>query len=70
MANNLVETEKTTDVPLTLRVGGQAESVNVVGQSPIVDMTNTTVNTRVRQEEFERLPVGRNYQTLVGLTQA
>lgn len=67
VANNLVETEKTTDVPISLRVGGQAESVNVVGQSPIVDMTNTTVNTRVRQEEFERLPVGRNYQTLVGL---
>jgi hypothetical protein len=66
--DNLVETEKTTDIPISLRVAGQAEVVTVVGQTPIVDMTNTTVNTRVREEEFARIPVGRSYQTLVGLT--
>ncbi len=42
-------------------------AVEVVGVVPIVDMTNTSVNTRVRQDEFQRLPVVRNYQALMGM---
>ena len=34
--------------------------------TPIVDMTNVAVQTRVRSEEFQKLPVGRSYQTLIG----
>ena len=37
-----------------------------MGETPIVDATNTAANTRVRREEFEKLPVGRSYQALIG----
>jgi hypothetical protein len=63
--DNLVETEKTTTVPLTLEVGGLTNAITVTGETPIVDLTNVTSNLRVRREEFERLPVGRSYQSLV-----
>ncbi len=67
-AGNLVETEKTTAVPITMRVGALTDSVTVVGQTPLVDRTNAAANTRVRREEFEALPVGRTYQALIGVT--
>ena len=59
-----METEKTTTVPIELRVGGLTDTVTVTGETPIVDLTNVTANIRVRREEFERLPVGRSYQAL------
>ncbi len=65
LTDNLVETEKTTTVPIALRVGGLTDTVTVTGETPLVDMTNVTGNIRVRREEFERLPVGRSYQALV-----
>lgn len=65
LTDNLVETEKTTSVTITLRVGGLTDTVTVTGETPIVDLTNVTGNTRIRREEFERLPVGRSYQSLV-----
>ena len=68
LTDNLVETEKTTNVPFALRVGSLTDSVTVTGETPIVDLTNVTANTRVRREEFERLPVGRSYQSLIGVT--
>ncbi len=68
LTDNLVETEKTTSVPVTLKVGGLTDSVTVTGETPIVDLTNVTANTRVRKEEFERLPVGRSYQSLIAAT--
>src|SRR5262245_58498089 len=63
--DNLVETDKTTVVPFTLKVGALSDTVRVVGDTPIVDITNTAANTRVRREEFEKLPVGRSYQALI-----
>ena len=64
VTDNLVESEKTTDVRVTLRLAGQAAEVTVTGEVPIVDRTNTSVNTRLRDDEFQKLPVGRSYQTL------
>ena len=52
-------------VSVQLKVGGLTDSVTVTGETPIVDLTNVTGNTRIRREEFERLPVGRSYQSLV-----
>jgi len=63
---NLVETDKTTAVPFVMKVGALTSTVQVIGDKPIVDMTNTTANTRVRSEEFEKIPVGRSYQALIG----
>ena len=64
--DNLVETDKTTDVPFTLRVGALTDVVQVIGDTPIVDATTATANTRLRQEELEKLPVaGRSYLSVL-----
>ena len=64
--DNLVETDKTTAVPFTMKVGSLTDTVQVLGDTPIVDITNTTANTRIRSDQFEKLPVGRSYQALIG----
>jgi hypothetical protein len=64
--DNLVETDKTTSVAFVMRIGALTDTVTVLGDSPIVDATSVTATTRVRREEFEKLPVGRTYQALIG----
>lgn len=64
--DNLVEVEKTTTVPIDMRVGALTDTVQVVGETPIVDPTTVTATTRLSKDEFEKLPVGRSYQALVG----
>jgi hypothetical protein len=66
ITGNLVEAQKTTVVSTSLSVAAVAETTTVVGDVPIVDATNQTQQTRLRSEEFQRLPVGRSYQTLIG----
>jgi outer membrane receptor protein involved in Fe transport len=65
-ADNLVEVEKTTSVAFTLRVGGLTDTVQVIGETPIVDPTTVTATTRLSKDEFEKIPVGRSYQALIG----
>ncbi len=64
--DNLVEVEKTTSVPLTMTVGALTDTVQVVGETPIVDRTTVTATTRLSKDEFEKLPVGRSFQALTG----
>ncbi len=64
--DNLVETDKTTNVPFAMKIGALTDTVTVLGDTPMVDATNVTATTRVRREEFEKLPVGRSYQALIG----
>lgn len=66
VTDNLVEVEKTTHVPVTMQVATLTESTTVIGQVPIVDPGNQTQQARLRDDEFEKLPIGRNYQTLMG----
>lgn len=66
VTDNLVETEKTTNVTVALKVGQLTETVRVTGETPIVDMTNVAANTRVRNDQFEKLAIGRSYQSLIG----
>jgi carboxypeptidase family protein len=50
---------------LTLKVGGLEEVVEVVGSSPVVDITSTTAGGTLDSEQLKHLPVGRNFtQTL------
>jgi hypothetical protein len=65
-ANSLVETSKTTMVDLKMSVGGLTDVIQVKGESPIVDPSTVAQTTRVSREEFEKLPVGRSYQALMG----
>jgi hypothetical protein len=66
LTDNLVEAERTTNVPVSLKVAGVEVATTVTGSTPIVDAKNQTLETRVRAEEFSRMAVGRNYQSLIG----
>lgn len=64
VTNNLVESQRKTDVPVTLKLSSQKAEVVVTGEVPIVDKTNASLETRRRAKEFEKMPVGRSYQNL------
>lgn len=66
VTGNLVEAEKTTVVSVVLALTTVGESTTVVGEVPIVDALNQTQTSRLRADEFQRLPIGRSYQTLIG----
>ena len=66
VTDNLVEAERTTVVPVVLALSALGETTTVVGEVPIVDAMNQTQMARLRADEFQRLPVGRSYQTLIG----
>jgi carboxypeptidase family protein/TonB-dependent receptor-like protein len=66
LTDNLVESERTTELNVSMKVQTQVETITVTGEAPIVDMTNSAVSTKVRAEEFQRLPMGRSYQALMG----
>ena len=51
----------------TLRVG-VTESITVTAEAPLVDVKQSATATSVRAEEFERLPVGRDFASVVTLT--
>ncbi len=65
-SDNLVEVEKTTSVPLAMTVGQLTDTVEVIGETPIVDRTTVTATARLSKDEFEKIPVGRSYQALTG----
>jgi hypothetical protein len=64
--DNLVEVDKTTTVSFNMRIGALTDTVMVVGETPIVDPTTVTATTRLSRDEFDKLPVGRSYQALIG----
>jgi hypothetical protein len=66
VTDNLVEVEKTTSVEIAMRIGALTDTVQVIGETPIVDPTTVTATTRISKEEFEKLPVGRSYQAIIG----
>ncbi|HXG89538.1 MAG TPA: carboxypeptidase regulatory-like domain-containing protein [Vicinamibacterales bacterium] len=65
-SDNLVEMDRTTSVSFDMKVGALTDTVVVTGATPIVDATTVTQTTRLSRDEFEKLPVGRSYQALVG----
>jgi hypothetical protein len=63
--NNMVETDKTTDVNITMRLAPTEERVEVSGEVPLVDKTNTSATTTVTSTLTQKLAIGRSYQTLI-----
>jgi hypothetical protein len=53
------------DVPLTLTLATQAETVQVVAESSGIAITQSARATSLRREEIRRLPLGREYQAVV-----
>src|SRR5262249_11016328 len=62
--NNLVENQKKTDLPITLKLTAEKAEVTVTGEVPIIDKTNASLETRQRAKEFEKMPQGRSFQAL------
>jgi hypothetical protein len=64
----------TARVDLTLKVGALEESITVSGQSPVVDVTNTTASVAFTKEVLDSIPRGRDLQNVFamapGVTQA
>jgi hypothetical protein len=52
-------------VDFSLTVAGVAETVEVTAQSPLVDVRQAARQTNIRSEQFDLLPKGRDFTTLV-----
>src|SRR6185369_11147131 len=66
-AGNVVQAEKTTSVTLSMRLARATEEIQVTGDVPLVDRTNTTATTDIRAELTDKLPIARAYQTVLDL---
>jgi hypothetical protein len=60
----LVQIGRTLELDTQLRVGDLSEIVQVDGVAPIVDVRSTLISHTVTQEEFERIPKGRSFQSI------
>ncbi len=52
-------------IPLTLNPSGVTETVQVVGESPLIAITQSARSTSIRDEEIEKMPKGRDFSSLV-----
>jgi len=48
---------KTATVDFTLKVGGVTESLDVVGEAPVVDVTSSATNTQLSQDMLFNMPI-------------
>ena len=55
---------QTLKVDVTLKVSSVEETVTVTGESPVVDVTQTTRAVAIREEFIDAMPKGRDYTTL------
>jgi hypothetical protein len=61
--NVLVRSGQTATVRVALTVGGLAETVQVVSESPVVDTKSATTGADITLQLTESLPTGRSYQS-------
>jgi hypothetical protein len=57
----------TARVDESLKVGAMEESVTVSGQSPVVDITNTSASVAFTKEILESVPRGRDLQNVLAM---
>src|SRR6185436_7278849 len=67
VVGNVVESEKTTGVSIELQLASVQEKATVVGEVPVIDPTNQTLETRLRADQFQKLPFGRSFQQLISI---
>ena len=67
--NVIVEVGRTTNMDVTLGVAGQAETVLVVGQSPLVNTEQADFSTNINQTTIANLPTNtRRWSTFALMT--
>src|SRR5512139_129550 len=52
-------------IDLTLAVAGVAETIQVTGESPLIDVKQAASFTTVNQEVIDRIPKGRDFSSIV-----
>lgn len=63
--NNVVAPEKTTDLAVALKVSRAEASIEVTGETPLVDKSNPVDTTTVPAELTDKLPIVRAYQNVI-----
>jgi hypothetical protein len=61
----IVSVGQTTPIDVTLKLAGVAETVNVTGESPVVDTTSANVSVTLSQQLLQSTPGGRDIWSLV-----
>lgn len=61
----LVRLGQIKKVDFTLAVAGVAETVQVIAETPLVDVRQSARQTNINNEQVDLLPKGRNFTTLV-----
>lgn len=59
--------ERVTLAPVTLRIGGLTESVEVIGSPPTVDTSSASTGANLQSEFLARLPTQRRVSDIVQL---
>ena len=52
-------------INMTLNPSGVTETIQVVGESPLIAITQSARSTSIRDEEIEKMPKGRDFVSLV-----
>jgi outer membrane receptor protein involved in Fe transport len=58
---------KTLRVDLTMKVAAKAEEITVTGESPVIDVKSSASAKNFRHEDFELIPKGRDFTSIVKL---
>jgi Carboxypeptidase regulatory-like domain len=66
-SNNKVAPEKTTDLSVPLKLSRAEASIEVTGQTPLVDKENPVETTTISSELTDKLPIVRAYQSVLDL---
>lgn len=53
------------NIPMTLNPSGVTETVQVIGESPLIAITQSARSTSIRDEEITKMPKGRDFTSLV-----
>ncbi len=62
-----VAIDQTITLPMKMTIAGVAETVNVLGASPVVDTTSTAAGISAGQDVFNQLPVARDFYGITKL---
>jgi hypothetical protein len=60
----VIQSERTLELNTQLQIGELSEIVQVDGVAPLVDVRSTLITYAVTEEEFERVPKGRSFQSI------
>src|SRR6185436_20603753 len=62
VAQNIsVNLDAVSSVPMTMKLSGQQESLTILGETPVLDVTDSGVSTSYSNEILEDTPTQRNF---------